>query len=118
MLHHTSDKEYKTEHAGKIVKISGTVIDVQFPQGKTPDINSELFVELPLSESNKKQRARMEVALQLGDDIVRCIAIENVYGISRNLPVYDTGSPTTVPVGIEVLGRMFNVSGETIDGTA
>lgn len=116
MLHHTSDKEYKTEFAGKIVKISGTVIDVQFPQGKTPNINSELFVELPESEDHKKQRARMEVALQLGDDIVRCIAIENVHGISRNLPVYDTGSPTTVPVGKEVLGRMFNVSGDTIDG--
>lgn len=116
MLHHTSDKEYKTESAGKIVKISGTVIDVQFPQGKTPDINSELFVELPVLGKQTKQRARMEVALQLGDDIVRCIALENVHGISRNFPVYDTGSPTTVPVGKEVLGRMFNVLGETIDG--
>lgn len=116
MLHDTSDKECKKEFTGKIVKISGTVIDVQFPQGKAPSINSELFVELPESEDHKKQRARMEVALQLGDDIVRCIAIENIHGISRSLPVCDTGSPTTVPVGQKVLGRMFNVSGDTIDG--
>lgn len=116
MLDHTPEKEYKTESAGKIVKISGTVIDVQFPQGKTPAINTELFVELPLHENGKKGRARMEVALQLGDDVVRCIAIENLHGVSRNLPVYDTGSPTIVPVGKEVLGRMFNVFGDTIDG--
>ncbi len=116
MLHHTSDKKYNTDSVGKIVKISGTVIDVQFPQGKTPNINSELFVELNILGKTTKQRAHMEIVLQLGDDIVRCIALENVHGISRNLPVYDTGSPTLVPVGPEVLGRMFNVLGETIDG--
>lgn len=116
MLHHTSDKKYSTDSVGKIVKISGTVIDVQFPQGKTPNINSELFVELNILGKTTKQRAHMEIVLQLGDDIVRCIALENVHGISRNLPVYDTGSPTLVPVGPEVLGRMFNVLGETIDG--
>lgn len=118
MLHHTSDKKYNTDSVGKIVKISGTVIDVQFPHGKTPNINSELFVELNILGKTTKQRAHMEVTLQLGDDIVRCIALENVHGISRNLPVYDTGSPTLVPVGPEVLGRMFNVLGETIDGLA
>ncbi|MBI2353309.1 F0F1 ATP synthase subunit beta [Candidatus Dependentiae bacterium] len=118
MLHHTSKKNHVTEFAGKIVKISGTVIDVQFPQGKTPSINSELFVELPVNERGKKQRAHMEVALQLGDDIVRCIALENVHGISRNLLVYNTEAPIMVPVGKEVLGRMFNVLGETIDGLA
>lgn len=116
MLHHTTEKEYNAESAGKIVKISGTVIDVQFPHGKTPAINTELFVQLPADAKGNRQRARMEVALQLGDDIVRCIAIENLHGISRSLPVYDTGSPTVVPVGKEVLGRMFNVFGDTIDG--
>src|SRR3990167_7260758 len=115
MLHNTFDKQYSTEFAGKIVKITGTIIDVQFPQGKTPKINSELFMQIP-SKDGQNHKARLEVALQLGDDIVRCIAIENIQGISRNLPVYDTGAPITVPVGPEVLGRMFNVLGDSMDG--
>lgn len=116
MLHQTSDKKYDMQSAGKIVKITGTVIDIQFPQGKTPKINSELFIQIPAILGAKSHKARLEVALQLGDDIVRCIAIENIQGISRNLPVYDTGAPITVPVGPEVLGRMFNVLGDPIDG--
>src|SRR3990167_288963 len=116
MLHQTSDKKYDLQSSGKIVKITGTVIDVQFPQGKTPKINSELFMTIPALSGAKSHKARLEVALQLGDDIVRCIAIENIQGISRNLAVYDTGSPIMVPVGNEVLGRMFNVLGDTMDG--
>lgn len=116
MLYQTSDKTYDSAFAGKIVKITGTVVDVQFPQGKTPKINSELFIDIPAQEGNLAHKARLEVALQLGDDIVRCIAIENIHGISRSLLVYDTGSPISVPVGPEVLGRMFNVLGDAIDG--
>ncbi len=116
MLHQTSDKQNSKELAGKIVKITGTVIDVQFPQGKTPKINSELYIDIPAESGKKAHRARLEVSLQLGDDIVRCIAIENVQGISRSLPVHDTQAPISVPVGPQVLGRMFNVLGDTIDG--
>lgn len=116
MLDVTSEKNSSYLSSGKIVKITGTVIDVQFPQGKTPKINSELYIDIPAQSGQKQHKARLEVALQLGDDIVRCIAIENIQGISRNLAVYDTGSPIMVPVGNEVLGRMFNVLGDTIDG--
>ena len=116
MPHQTSDKHNSKELAGKIVKITGTVIDVQFPQGKTPQINSELYIDIPAESGKKAHRARLEVSLQLGDDIVRCIAIESVQGISRNLPVHDTHAPISVPVGPQVLGRMFNVLGDTIDG--
>lgn len=116
MLDQNSDKNKSKEAVfGKIIKITGTVIDVQFPQGHTPKINSCLIIEIPDDGIKKTHAARLEVALQLGDDIVRCIAIENVHGISRSLPVYDTGSPITVPVGNQVLGRMFNVLGQTID---
>ena len=59
--------------------------------------------------------ASIEVAQQMGDGIVRCIAIDNIFGISRGLPVIDTGSPIKVPVGNTVLGRIFNVLGQTID---
>jgi F-type H+-transporting ATPase subunit beta len=116
MLDQNSDKNKSNQAVfGKIIKITGTVIDVQFPQGHTPKINSCLVIEIPDVGTKKTHASRLEVALQLGDDIVRCIAIENVHGISRNLPVYDTGSPITVPVGQQVLGRMFNVLGQTID---
>jgi len=103
------------KHVGTIVKISGTIIDVKFPKHHTPDIYNELIVEIPQAEGGIRT-ARLEVSLQLGDETVRCIAIENVFGISRNLPVFDTGHPIKVPVGKEVLGRMFNVLGEPIDG--
>ncbi len=116
MLNQNSDvSKNQLKIFGKIIKITGTVIDVQFPQGHAPKINSCLVIEIP-DEGNKKiNTACLEVALQLGDDIVRCIAIENVHGISRSLPVYDTGNSIMVPVGDQVLGRMFNVLGETID---
>lgn len=102
--------------SGRIVKISGTILDIKFPQNKAPKIHNELIIEIPATDSTDKKVARLEVALQLGDDIIRAIAIENVYGISRNLPVYDTGAPISTPVGPEVLGRMFNVLGDPIDG--
>lgn len=101
---------------GRIVKISGTVLDIKFPQNKAPKIHNELVIEIPSPDNSEQKIARLEVALQLGDDIIRAIAIENVYGISRNLPVYDTGAPISVPVGGEVLGRMFNILGDPIDG--
>lgn len=117
MLNQPSDTQNSiTQSVGKIVKITGTVVDVQFPQGKTPNINSELYIQIPQRVGQSAHKARLEVALQLGDDIVRCIAIENIHGISRNLPVVDTGAPIQVPVGPQVLGRMFNVLGDAIDG--
>ena len=115
MFHKSSKSNYSKENFGKIIKISGTIIDVQFNTNKAPNINNELVIELEPEKKDSKV-ARLEVILLLGDNIVRCIAIENINGISRNLPVYDTGSSITVPVGKEILGRMFNVLGETIDG--
>ena len=109
-------KTLSKKHCGKIVKISGTILDIQFPQNKAPNIYNALVVEIPATKTEEARIARLEVALQLGDNIVRAIAIESVFGISRNLPVYDTGSPITVPVGNNVLGRMFNVLGDPIDG--
>jgi len=110
------NKSRSHAECGRIVKISGTILDIKFPQNKAPKIYNELVIEIPATESSESQIARLEVALQLGDDVIRAIAIENVYGISRNLPVYDTGSPICAPVGNEVLGRMFNVLGDPIDG--
>lgn len=106
-------KIINSNNRGSVLRVSGTIIDVQFPRESAPDILNELLIEFPKHE--KKSPASIEVAQQLGDGIVRCIAIDNIFGISRGLSVIDTGSPIKVPVGNEVLGRIFNVLGHTID---
>lgn len=106
-------KEF-TEHKkneGYVLRISGTILDVQFERESAPPILNELEVDLP----NGNGVASLEVAQQLGDGVVRCIAIENIFGITRGLKVRDTGAPIKVPVGNQVLGRIFNVLGQTID---
>ncbi|QQR54284.1 F0F1 ATP synthase subunit beta [bacterium] len=95
---------------GYVSQIAGTIIDVQFPREHTPNILN--LLKISLSET---EQASIEVAQQLGDGLVRCIAIENIFGIRRGLSVVDTGKPISVPVGRKVLGRIFNVLGDTID---
>ncbi len=101
---------------GQVLRISGTVIDAQFPQAATPSIFNKVEVIIPQEDESKPhRRVALEVAQQLGDGIIRCIALEDIANISRGLPVYDTGSPVKVPVGREVLGRVFDVLGHPID---
>jgi F-type H+-transporting ATPase subunit beta len=96
---------------GKIVQIMGPAVDVKFPAGQLPSINNALEVINPLSE----ERLILEVALHLGNDIVRTIAMGETSGLQRNIKVKDLGKPISVPVGSRVLGRIFNVLGEVID---
>lgn len=103
-------KETKT---GYVLQVSGTIVDVQFPRESTPDILNQLIITLV--DNGQEYTASLEVAQQLGDGAVRCIAIENIQGIRRGLPVKDTGGPISVPVGRGVLGRIFNVLGNPID---
>lgn len=98
---------------GTVLRVSGTVVDVQFPQEHTPTILHALEIEIPSREGTKT--SVLEVAQQLGDGVVRTIAIENIFGIARGNKVIDTQKPIRVPVGDQVLGRIFNVLGETID---
>jgi F-type H+-transporting ATPase subunit beta len=99
---------------GSVLRVSGTIVDVQFPRETAPNIWNELTIEIPGQQGSTT--ASVEVAQQLGDGVVRCIALENVFGISRGLKVIDTGFPIKVPVGSQVLGRVFNVLGAPIDG--
>jgi F-type H+/Na+-transporting ATPase subunit beta len=99
------------EIKGHVLRVSGTIIDVKFPRDKVPNIHDKLYVKLP-----GDRKAALEVAQQLGDGVVRTIAIENIDGVSRNIEVENTGAPIKVPVGPAVLGRIFNVLGDTIDG--
>lgn len=97
---------------GKIVQISGSVVDVAFEKGKLPKIKEALTVSL-----QGKNRV-MEVAQHIGDNTVRCIMLSESEGLSRGMEVTATGGNIRVPVGKVTLGRMFNVLGEPIDGGA
>ncbi len=96
---------------GKIIQIMGPAVDIKFPAGQLPSIHNALEVVNPLSKS----KLTLEVALHLGNDIVRTIAMGSTDGLRRNLSVKDLGKPISVPVGNRVLGRIFNVLGEVID---
>ena len=99
--------------SGKIAQVIGPVVDVAFAAGdKLPEINNALVV---YKNDEKKSKIVLEVALELGDGVVRTIAMESTDGLTRGLEVLDTGRPISVPVGKETLGRVFNVLGDTID---
>ena len=95
---------------GRIVQVSGSVIDVKFEEGQLPKINDALTVMV-----DGKKRV-MEVAQHIGGSKVRCIMLSGSEGMSRGMEVEATGDAIRVPVGHNVLGRMFNVLGEPIDG--
>ena len=100
---------------GKIVQVQGPVVDVQF-DNELPNINDALKVNVS-SEDNQgvEIKLTLEVALHVGNHIVRCIAMDSTNGLVRGMKVESTGAPISVPVGKETLGRIFNVLGETID---
>lgn len=98
---------------GRITQVMGPVIDVRFEHNEVPDINNALHIEVPKEDSTL--HLTLEVALQLGDDVVRTIAMDSTDGVQRGMEVKDTGKDISVPVGDATLGRVFNVLGETID---
>lgn len=98
-----------TQHTGVITKIIGVVIDVAFNDGYIPEIYEALEVQ------GAPSKLVLEVQQQLGDGVVRTIAMNPVDGVKRGLEVVATGAPIAVPVGDKVLGRMFNVLGDPID---
>ena len=95
---------------GKITQVIGAVLDVKFEQNCLPDINEAL--KIPTRSGGTLVA---EVAQNLGDDIVRCVAMGSTDGLVRGMDVIATGAPICVPVGEKTLGRMFNVLGEPID---
>ena len=96
---------------GEVVQVIGPVVDVKFPLDKNlPDIDNALRVVKSDDES-----VVLEVTLELGDGVLRTIAMESTNGLRRGMKVEDTGGPISVPVGNDTLGRVFNVLGEPID---
>lgn len=94
---------------GVINQIIGPVIDIKFEEGNLPELLNA--IKIPHGE----QDVMAEVAQHIGDDVVRCVALSSTDGLTRGMEALDTGAPITVPVGDEVLGRLFNVMGQTID---
>ena len=96
---------------GNVIQVIGPVIDIRFDPENLPSIKNAIEVKL---DDERKMVA--EAAQHIGDDIVRCVAMSSTDGLVRGMECLDTEAPIQVPVGDEVLGRMFNVLGEPIDG--
>ncbi len=93
--------------SGKVVQIIGAVVDVEFPRDSIPKV----YDALKISEGE----LTLEVQQQLGDGVVRCIAMGSSEGLKRGLPVANTGEAISVPVGTKTLGRIMDVLGNPID---
>jgi len=99
---------------GRISQVIGPVLDVVFPDGDLPKINSALKVT-NTAINDSEWNLVVEVAQHIGESSVRCIAMDSTEGLRRNQPVLDTGEPIAMPVGDGVLGRIMNVVGEPVD---
>jgi len=100
---------------GRVVRVIGPVVDVEFPPATLPEINTALQVDVTLS--GQTTTITCEVAQHIGDGQVRAVALKPTDGLVRGTPVRNTGSPITVPVGSGVLGHVYNVLGEPLDTT-
>jgi F-type H+-transporting ATPase subunit beta len=99
---------------GKVVQIIGPVIDVEFPEGEVPEIMTALKIDTEIE--GKHIKLTVETQQHIGRNQVRAVAMSTTDGLVRGVEVVNTGNPIMVPVGEEVLGRIFNVIGETVDG--
>ena len=100
--------------AGQISQVLGNVVDVHFPSGALPPIFSALKISNP-AISDEAENLTLEVAQHVGEDTVRCIAMDTTDGLVRGMEVKNTGAPISVPVGPGTLGRLMNVTGQSID---
>ncbi|RPJ14429.1 MAG: F0F1 ATP synthase subunit beta, partial [Desulfobacteraceae bacterium] len=103
------------ENIGKIKQVMGPVVDVEFEEGKLPNILTALLISNP-AINNEQDNLVVEVAQHLGDNVVRSIAMDVTDGLVRGMSVKDTGKPIMMPVGPAGLGRVLNVVGRPVDG--
>ncbi|MDR1793931.1 MAG: F0F1 ATP synthase subunit beta [Erysipelotrichaceae bacterium] len=98
------------QNQGTVIQVIGPVVDIRFADGQLPALYNEIVID------DKNNPLVVEVAQHVGDDCVRCISMGSTDGLVRGIAAIDSGHPIEVPVGKEVLGRMFNVLGQPIDG--
>ncbi|HTS98241.1 MAG TPA: F0F1 ATP synthase subunit beta [Streptosporangiaceae bacterium] len=101
------------EGTGRVVRVIGPVVDVEFPAEQIPGIYNALHVDVTLG--GERKTLTLEVAQDIGDNVVRAISMQPTDGLVRDAPVADTGGPISVPVGDVTKGHVFNVLGETLD---
>ena len=111
----TSPSPASGHKMGRVVQVTGAVVDVEFAPGQLPSIYSALRLTNP-AINDKPDNLVLEVAQHLGDSTVRTIAMNNTYGLVRGIEVRDTGGEIRVPVGPGTLARVMNLLGEPIDG--
>jgi F-type H+-transporting ATPase subunit beta len=99
------------ENIGKIIQVIGPTVDCEFPAESLPNILNALTIR----DDAHNRNLTVEVAMHIGDNVVRCVGLASTDGLVRGMKVVDTGSPITVPVGERTLGRLFNLLGETLD---
>ena len=105
----------QTAGNGKVVQVMGPVVDVSFTDGTSlPDINTALTITNP-ALGDKEDNLVLEVSIHVGDNIVRCVSMDSTDGLVRGMPVKNTGSPITTPVGAATLGRILDVVGNPVD---
>ncbi len=102
-----------SENIGKIVQVLGAVVDIEFEEGKLPNILNAIKVLDP--NKTEEEQLILEVAQQLGDNVVRCVAMDTTDGLVRGMKCLDTGQPIATPVGKAALGRILNVVGRPVD---
>ncbi|HZZ95410.1 MAG TPA: F0F1 ATP synthase subunit beta [Jatrophihabitantaceae bacterium] len=108
-----TDNPDSATSVGRVVRVIGPVVDVEFGRNAIPGLYNALTAEIELGELSKT--LTMEVAQHIGDDMVRTIALQPTDGLIRGAEVTDTGSPITVPVGDVTLGHVFNTLGQPLD---
>src|SRR5271170_4790959 len=108
-----TDKPTNSETSGRVVRVTGPVVDVEFPRGSVPELFNALHAEVTFEEL--KKTLTLEVANHLGDNLVRTISMQPTDGLVRGVEVIDTGNSITVPVGEDVKGHVFNALGHCLD---
>src|SRR5690349_4725183 len=109
----TAEKETSTDTAGRVVRVTGPVVDVEFPRGSVPELFNALHAEIDYKDLAKT--LTLEVAQHLGDNLVRCISLQPTDGLVRGGEVTDSGKSISVPVGEGVKGHVFNALGDCLD---
>jgi F-type H+/Na+-transporting ATPase subunit beta len=106
----------ETTGTGRVVRVTGPVVDVEFGRGEMPELNNALHVEVDISEGNPlNKELTLEVAQHIGDNTVRTISMQPTDGLIRGATATDTGHPIEVPVGDQVKGHVFNALGLCLD---
>ena len=100
------------QNIGKVVQVIGPTVDCEFKSDSLPNILNAVKIY----NNELKKELVVEVAMHIGDNVVRCVAMASTDGLVRGMEAVDTGSPISVPVGVNALGRIFNLLGDTIDG--